>query len=716
MFAPHFKKSLIVGASAAALFAALPATTTSAAGLMAPAGSNLPQLDLRDHEVKVVIEDGYTITTVEQKFANPNGTDLEAVYTFPVPEMAAVSEFTYWIDGKPVTGEIVEKQRARKIYDEEKQAGREVAYTEQDDYKSFDMKVWPVRANSDVRVRLSYIQPAKLDTGIGRFVYPLEEGTVDEQKLSFWTANETVTGNFSFDLDLRVDYPVEALRLPAHPQAAITQNPDGTWHVHMDNTAPAAMPAAGMADPKAAAQLAAGQAASDDDTDNAAQPATTATRLDTDVAVYWRQAANQPARVDAVSYKKDAMARGTFALTLTPGMDLQPITEGRDWVFVLDQSGSMRSKIATLAEGVTRALGKLRPDDRFRIITFNNHAQEITNGFVPVTADTIRRYTSAVQQIHATGGTNLYAGLSMGMNALDADRTGAIVLVTDGVANVGTTENRKFFDLAKAKDVRLFTAIMGNSANRPLLEPLTRLSNGTAVSVSNSDDVVGVLLNATTKVTHEALHGLNVEVKSVGGNLRIADIARDDIRTLYNGEQLVLFGHYWNAGSAEVSLTGKISGTPVNYSTVFDFPDTATRNPEVERLWAYQSIETELMKMQLLGEDADAKQSVIDTSKEFGIVSPYTSMITMREERFAELGIDRTNKERLAVEHSAQQQRTAQPVKTTRVDTAKPMFSGKTQPSYSGSRSGGGSGNFGFLGAILAGLAAVFGFKSRRSA
>ena len=77
--------------------------------------------------------------------------------------------------------------------------------------------------------------------------------------------------------------------------------------------------------------------------------------MDTDIAVYWRQAANQPARVDLVPYKAEAGKRGTFALTLTPGMDLQPITEGRDWVFVLDRSGSMKAKIATLAEGITRA-------------------------------------------------------------------------------------------------------------------------------------------------------------------------------------------------------------------------------------------------------------------------------------------------------------------------------------------------------------------------
>ncbi len=706
MFASKLKNNLIAGASALALTCAA-AGTANAAGLMTPSTGNLPKLELRDHNVRVVVEDGYAITTIEQQFTNPNATDLEAVYSFPVPEDAAVSEFTYWISGKPVTGEIVEKERARKIYADEKQAGREVGITEQDDYKSFDMKVWPVKANTNVRVRLSYIQPAKLDTGIGRFVYPLEEGGVDEQKLSFWTADETVTGSFTFDLDLKTDYPIEALRLPAHPSAQITQNADKSWTVHLDNSAtarrnPADRPALLATSPTVVIE---------EEDAVTATPVRSPVRLDTDINVYWRQAPGQPARVDLVPHKVDAAERGTFALTLTPGMELQPITEGRDWVFVLDRSGSMKSKVATLAEGVTRALGKLRANDRFRIFIFNNTASELTYGFQAVTAQTVQQNAAAVQTVQATGGTNLFAGLSMGMNALDADRTGAIILVTDGVANVGVTENRKFFELAKKNDVRLFTAIMGNSANRPLLEPLTRLSNGTAVSVSNSDDVVGVLLNATTKVTHKALHGLSIDVKPVDGSLRVADIARDDIRTLYNGEQLVLFGHYWNAGAAEVTLSGKISGRPVNYTTRFDFPKVADRNPEIERLWAYQTIEMDLYRMSILGADADTKQSVIDVSKEFGIVSPYTSMVTVREERFAELGIARTNKQRLETEKKAQTRRANQPVRTNRVDSAKPMFP-STQPTYK-RPSGGGSGNLGILGVLLAAIASLFGLRAR---
>jgi len=201
-------------------------TTIQAAGLLTPTGSNFKQLEIRDHHVSVVIEDGYVITSVEQVFANPNDADMEAVYSFPVPEKAAVGEFTFWIDGQAVTGEVLEKQQAREVYEAEKQAGNDAALTEQDSYRTFDISVYPVRAGQDVRIRLSYIQAAHVDSSIGRYVYPLEEGGVDEERLSFWTYQEEVSERFSFDLTFRSSWPIDEFRLPRHPQANIQKLSD----------------------------------------------------------------------------------------------------------------------------------------------------------------------------------------------------------------------------------------------------------------------------------------------------------------------------------------------------------------------------------------------------------------------------------------------------------------------------------------------------------
>ncbi len=699
-------RNLVVACSFGLGLAIAASAPAGAVGLLTPA-TGAPRLHLRDHQVGVVVEDGYAITTIRQTFANPHGVDLEATYSFPVPVDAAVSEFTYWIDGQPVTAEVLEKQQAREIYDQEKQDGRETALAEQDNYRTFDIRVWPLRANADVQIRLAYIQPAKLDTGIGRYLYPLEEGGVDEQKLAFWTGDQIVTGAFSFDLHLRAGYTVEALRLPMHQAAQIRRDQDGSWRVHMDNTAIDPAPAHLEPSPSIVSG------------DSVPEPGIFAdgrpVRLDTDIVVYWHQRPDEPARVDMVAYKPDATGRGTFMLTLTPGMDLQPINQGRDWVFVLDQSGSMGGKIASLSEGVAGALGKLRPEDRFRIVFFNDQTFELTRGFTPVTPEQVATAINQVRSVQAGGGTNLYAGLKRGLDALDSDRTGAIVLVTDGVANVGETETRSFFKLMKEKDVRLFTAIMGNSANVPLLEPMTNASGGFAVNVSNADDIAGALLQATSKVTHEALHGLELEFDSSGSTLRIDDIRAKDNPTLYRGEQLVLFGHYWGHGEATLNLSGEISGKPVSYDTRFAFPEFADINPEVERLWAYGEIEREMTKLAVFGPDADVKASIIDTSIEFGILTPYTSMLVVRDARFEELAINRSNRDRLAVEAQARETRQTQPVRSVRVDNSNPMFTAP-QPTHGGGSGGGsGSGAIGLPGLILAFAALFAGLRARRT-
>lgn len=131
-----------------------------AAGLMTPASGALPALLIKQHHVNVVIEDGYAITTVDQEFFNPHDKSLEAIYSFPVPEKASVGEFTYWIDGMPVTGEVLEKEKAREVYEQEKVQGRETALAEKDAYRTFDSSVYPVNPHDGVRIRLVYIQTA----------------------------------------------------------------------------------------------------------------------------------------------------------------------------------------------------------------------------------------------------------------------------------------------------------------------------------------------------------------------------------------------------------------------------------------------------------------------------------------------------------------------------------------------------------------------------
>ncbi|MBT8047930.1 MAG: VIT and VWA domain-containing protein [Gammaproteobacteria bacterium] len=619
-----------------------------AAGLLIPTDSGLQPLTIQEHHVTVVIEDGYAITRVEQVFGNPNDSKLEAIYSFPIPEKAAVGEFSYWIDGQPVTGEVLAKEQAREIHETEKQAGRETALAEQDSYRTFDIAVYPVLPAQDVRIQLTYIQPAHVDSSVGRYVYPLEEGGVDEQRLAFWTYQEAVEERFSFNLTFRSSWPIDDFRLPQHPQALIQQLSEQEWTVSMASDA--VMAEEGVVDGSAPAAV---------------------HRLDQDIVVYWRQAQGLPGSVDMVAYREQPTGRGTFMLTLTPGDDLAPITEGRDWVFVLDLSGSMEGKYRSLVEGVNKGLSSLNPEDRFRIILFNNRAREITSGFAPATPENVKRFIRELENTDPDNGTNLYAGLSLGMNSLDADRSSALVLVTDGVANVGFTEKKDFLELLKGQDARLFTFVMGNNANRPLLESMAKVSNGFAMNVSNSDDIAGKLLEATSRLTHEAMHDIDIRFAGV----KVADLSPEHIGSLYRGQQLIVFGHYWGDGEARVIVDTRVSGEDRSYATTFNFPETAVLHPEIERLWAFAKIEDLQSRLDYFGEGADLEQAITDLAVENGLVTDYTSMIVLSEERFDDLGIKRLNKARVERELLARQERALQGVRDNRVDQNQPMYS-----------------------------------------
>lgn len=713
----------------------LAAPTVEAAGLLKPKNAHYAELMIKQHHVDVVIEDMYATTTVEQVFHNPNADNLEAIYSFPVPKKAAVGEFSYWIDGKAVIGEVVEKKQARQIYEQEKQQGRETALVEKDSYKTFDISVFPVKANQDVKIRLVYLQNTQTDTGIGRYVYPLEDGGVDQEALSFWDRNEKVEEQFSFNVKLRSSYPVDGLRMPKHPNASLQQTDTHEWQATLINSATQMNNASGqttsinnralkaattddhvdiaitmdnqdrtkIADNIDRLPLGVREVSGDDslevlDTElNRSEPdphgitpehtplmTPTVTRLDQDILLYWRHQPNLPASVDMIAYKEPNESKGTYKLTLTPGTDLPLLSQGRDWVFILDISGSMKGKFSTLVEGVRQGLSGLNPKDRFKVVLFNDQANNFTKGYLPADQSNVNHIIQKLDQVQPHKGTNLYAGLKNGINQLDTDRSTAVVLVTDGVANVGTTEKSKFLKLLENRDVRLFTFIMGNSANRPLLEGMTDVSNGFAMSISNADDISGQLMLAKGKMSHAAMRDVTIEVDGV----RSKDLVTPALsNTLYHGQQLTVLGHYFKAGEASVKLTGTINGEKKTYTTRFNLPEHALQHPELERLWAFTAIEELQAKMDYLGSDKDSQQAIVDTAVEYGLVTDYTSMLVVREEVFKALNIQRTNKARTQKEHTAREQRLNSPIKSQqhRVDLKNPMFVDRStaQPSSS---------------------------------
>src|SRR3954468_16202084 len=166
-------KSLLL--TGAALLAC--SITAPAAGLLVADGGLGGVLEVKEHEAQVTINNGIAVTKVTQIFHNTEKRQVEALYTFPVPKAASVANFSMWINGKEMVGEVLEKQRAKQIYESYKQMRRDPGLLEQTDYRTFDMRVFPIGPDADQKVQITYYQELDYDHDTATYVYPLATAT-----------------------------------------------------------------------------------------------------------------------------------------------------------------------------------------------------------------------------------------------------------------------------------------------------------------------------------------------------------------------------------------------------------------------------------------------------------------------------------------------------------------------------------------------------------
>src|SRR6185436_16599039 len=164
-------------------------------------------------------------------------------------------------------------------------------------------------------------------------------------------------------------------------------------------------------------------------------------------------------------------------------------------------------------------------------------------------------------------------------------------------------------------------------------------------------DLIGQVRLAKSKMTHESLHDARL---MLNGD-QVSDTTDFDIGKVYRGQQLVVFGRYAAGGVADVQLDTRLSNRDKTYAARVTFPDVAEGNPELERLWALDSIHA-LQKQAQLGllPAAEASARVRKLGVEYQLVTTETSMLVLDDQGFTEQGIARNNQARTDVEHAAQ--------------------------------------------------------------
>ncbi|HUU21684.1 MAG TPA: VIT and VWA domain-containing protein, partial [Phycisphaerae bacterium] len=155
-------------------------------------GRNVP-LTVGYHKVTVDVRDQIARTVIEESFVNHTKTRLEGVFHFPLPQDASISGFGMWIGDELVEADVVEKQRAREIYEEILRQKRDPGLLEWSGGNIFKARVFPIEGNSEKRIKISYTQVLPRRGSQFRYSYALRSEMLRQHPLRELAISVTVS-------------------------------------------------------------------------------------------------------------------------------------------------------------------------------------------------------------------------------------------------------------------------------------------------------------------------------------------------------------------------------------------------------------------------------------------------------------------------------------------------------------------------------------------
>lgn len=555
-------------------------------------GRNVP-LTVGYHKVTVDIRDQIARTTVEESFANTTKNTLEGTFYFPLPADASISGFAMWIGDEMVEADIVEKQRARAIYEDILRRREDPGLLEWSGGNLFKARVFPIFPHSEKRIRIRYTQVLPREGSKLRYRYALRS-------------------------ELLRAHPLRELRLKVNVLSAMPIK---------DVTSPTHECRVRATEHAASVEFDAEEYSPDKDFELA---------IDLDPG--------PPLTVVPHRRGED----GYFMLLLSPPdaaqgqwqRDLVPENGALDLLLVADTSGSMDepARVAQ-SEFLATLLALLGPDDRFRLMTCDVGVHRFKDEAVAPTEANADAALAWLDGRVSLGWTDLDAAFDAAM-AKANDKT-VVIYVGDGIGTTGDADPVALAARLERHGKGVCHAVSVSSTfERGVLEAIASIGGG-SVRAADSDPAAAAY-GLLAEAAQPAVKDLAVSFQG----LRTARVYPERLPNLPAGAQQVVLGRFLPTGGAQkgrVVVTGTLNGQPVKYSAELTLAENEEGNSFLPRLWARRHIDALLAQ----GRTAAVKDEIVAFSEEFGIMTPYTSLLVLEsDEQRERYGVTRRVKMR----------------------------------------------------------------------
>lgn len=545
-------------------------------------GEDVPPLTVKYHRVIVDITDQVAKTSIDQVFINNHSRDIEGTYIFPLPLGASISEFAMYIGDKKVEGEILDKNKARRIYEDIVRRLKDPALLEYIGRNMFRTRVYPIPAKGEKRIKISYSEILSSEASLVRYIYPL-----NTEQFSFHPIQEV-----SVAVEISSKIPISSVYSPSH---RISVRKSGEKNARVSFEASNIKP-------------------------------------DKDFILYYSLTEDE---IGLSFLSWDGPEDNYFMLLASPrytGRKQKIIN--KNLIFVLDSSGSMSGKKMEQAKQAVRfILNHLKKGDMFALVDFDDGVDVFSSCLVPADTRNREKALQFVDEIEDSGGTNINDALLRALKMVEQEeRPSYILFLTDGLPTVGVTDIAGILrnvSRANSLNTRIFAFGVGYDVNTELLDRLSLDNRGTSVYLGEDEDLEVAISRYYEKISSPVLADLKIDFD----NIRVKDTYPRILPDLFKGSQLVLIGKYTGKGPVTVSLSGKVEKKDRTFVLGNQKLDKSDSYRFLPRLWATRRIGYLLEEIRLQGEKAELVDEVKRLALKYGVVTPYTSYLVTEEER-----------------------------------------------------------------------------------
>ena len=539
--------------------------------------------------------------TVQQRFGNPLTEAIAVRYLFPLPHEAAVVDYTITIGTRTIKAQMQEREAARRTYEEAAQQGQRASLLEQQRPNLFTIEIANVQPGETILTEVVYEERLKYEDGAYEFVFPMgitpryhsrkivqtrSNAEIDAPV----TADNTDVGPVEIKVILDAGVPLTADPISrTHP---ITLTREGARHVSLTLE--------GKHIPNKDFVL--------------------------------RYSVSSDKMQSAAWSSKSDDGDTALLMLIPPRLDLKDAPAPREFIFVIDRSGSMMGEPIQQAVNALKAcLRALSEHDTFLIQAFDDKVEWFDQKPRPVTQANINAADTWLNTVDARGGTEIMGAIQASLSLpVDQERQRYVVFLTDGAVSA---DDQAIAQIAKQRGTaRIFSFGIGPSVNRYLLSKMAQMGRGVAEFLGAQDDIEGALTRFQDRVSYPALLDLSLSWQ----NATAWDTYPSSLPDLYIGQPLEISTRLKRTGDASATATGKARGQDVTFHA--PLPAATHSNPTIERLHARARIES-LMDEATKGGDAEKiRRQVISLAIEHRLMTPYTSFVAVDNEKTSSTG------------------------------------------------------------------------------